>query len=248
MKMPFAKTAIWGTCMAVSLVTGWFTNEKWHGDETAPAAVCVNKTGRLDALLKEAGSVCFIGDSVTAGSENGGVPWFVPLVSKYRLSAVSNIAAGGATTHSQLKVYEKERIAANLYVFAIGANDVRYRDGSRCAMTADEYIHAISQMVGLAQKASPSAKFVFIAPWHSIPEDPVPPVPRAEVEALMGEYAAALKEYCAEHGHLFIDPNPSLSFILNDPYLRQEYVIDHIHPNGTKGVYLYSSAVLQNSL
>jgi len=247
MKNPFAKTAIWGGCMAVSLVAGWFTNEKWHDDEAAPSAVRVHKPSRLDALLKEAGTVCFIGDSVTAGSENGGVPWFVPLVSKYRLSAVSNIAEGGATTDSQLKAYKKT-VSADLYIFAIGTNDVRYKDGSRGAVTADEYIHNISQMADMAQKASPAAKFVFIAPWHSIPEDPVPPVPRAEVEALMGEYAAALKEYCAEHGHLFIDPNPSLSFILNDPYLRQEYLIDHIHPNGTKGVYLYSSAVLQNSL
>lgn len=234
--------------MAASLVTVWFTNEKWHSDEAAPSTVCVHKTCRLDALLKEAESVCFIGDSVTAGSENGGVPWFAPLVSKYRLRTVSNIAEGGATTASQLKAYEEKTIKADLYVFAIGANDVRYRDACRGAMTADEYIHNISRMTDMAQKSSPSAKFVFIAPWHSIPEDPVPPVPRAEVEALMGEYAAALKEYCAEHGHLFIDPNPSLSFILNDPYLREEYVIDHIHPNGTKGVYLYSSAVLQNSL
>lgn len=49
----------------------------------------------LGSLLSAAGTVCFIGDSVTAGSENGGYPWYKPLANAFPELKTFKLAAGG---------------------------------------------------------------------------------------------------------------------------------------------------------
>ena len=160
-------------------------------------------------------------------------------------SYIEFFRGGGGTTCLLLRSYDF--VGVDVFVVALGTNDVRYRDPNRGAMTPEAYIGRMQSFVVGAREQSPAARFVFLAPWRSIPEDPVPPVSMEEKERLLGAYAAALRDFCQREGHLFIDPNPALLVPVNDARLRKAFLIDHIHPNGTKGVYFYSSAVYQSA-
>lgn len=213
--------------------------------QPSPLADSISLHNPLEILLKQVSTVCFIGDSITAGSENGGVPWYVPITMRHTSLTCHSLAIGGGTSLSQLKAFQHTPIPADVYVIAIGTNDVRYRDAVRGAINEEIYIDNIRQIVALARACSPSARFVFIAPWCSIPEDPIPPpsMSSIEKELLMNQYTDSLQAYCLQNGFLFINPNPGICVIVNNPILRADYLIDHIHPNGIKGVYLYAAAV-----
>ena len=71
-----------------------------------------------------ADSVCFIGDSVTHGTETCGVEWYEPLLSLID-GEVYNLSFGGWTTLSIIDNIESIK-QADIYVIAIGTNDVRY--------------------------------------------------------------------------------------------------------------------------
>lgn len=90
--------------------------------------------------MAEAERVCFVGDSITQGTMNGAVPWFEPLLG-IMPGTTESCAWGGATMKSAVEEHEDElrSVQANLFVIALGANDVRYRDRS-CALDAREYV------------------------------------------------------------------------------------------------------------
>ena len=201
----------------------------------------------LESILGQVSSVCFIGDSITAGSENGGVPWYTPIIMRHPSLLCHSFAAGGGTSSSQLKAFQASPVAADVYIIAVGTNDVRYRDAQKGAVCETQFIENIQQIVTLASSLSPAARFVFIAPWCSIPEDPIPPISPMEKEVWMQKYQNSLEAYCLQHEFVFINPNPSIRLIVNDPILRADYLIDHIHPNGAKGVYLYAAAVYHHA-
>ncbi len=67
---------------------------------------------------------------------------------------------------------------------------------------------------------------------------------RAKKEMTL-KYTDALKNYCETSGDIFINPNPYIDSVLNVK-ICADYLIDWIHPNATKGVQLYSEAVLKN--
>ena len=79
----------------------------------------------LFGLLSEAKSVCFVGDSLTEGTKNGGYGWYEPLVAAFPDLIVYKQAWGGGTTRTLID--NTKTILANnaqLYVIAIGTNDI----------------------------------------------------------------------------------------------------------------------------
>lgn len=205
----------------------------------------------LVTLLQQSRRVCFMGDSVTAGSENGGYPWYHPLAQAFPHLSVSAVAEGGCTVSRLLSLLDKASAAvydADVYIIAIGTNDIRYRDPARCAMTAPEYIAQLRALTHrLADHRESIPRFVFVAPWYSTPEDFITPLSRLEKEQMMQEYTNALETFCRSDEHLFLNPNPALTTILNQADLRNEYLIDYIHPNPRKGCFLYSAAVMTSA-
>lgn len=200
------------------------------------------RTGTLYAALDRTQLVCFLGDSLTEGTKNGGCPWYEPIEEHLGSKEILNFSKGGCTI-SYLTEHLDDIPAAELYVIAIGTNDVRYRDESVCAMTAADFTSRADELKnGLLRKA-PSAEIVFIAPWYSIDGDIYCGLPFADKTALNDEYSDALEEYCLEN---------SLGFINANPYIRERlsaapdsrYLLDHIHPNASAGVIMYSEAVL----
>ena len=132
---------------------------------------------------------------------------------------------------------------ADLYVIALGTNDVRYRDDSVCAMTSDEYVKRLDDLRSQLTAKSPDCKFVFIAPWYSIDGDPFCSLSFAEKTALNEEFSLALEKYCSDNSYIFINANGFISDRLKTSSAGT-YLLDHIHPNATNGVVMYSEAVL----
>ena len=194
--------------------------------------------------ITAANNVCFVGDSVTEGTKNGGVPWYEPLEKLIKGKAI-NCGWGGATTKILLRDHLEEIIEAHadLYVFAIGANDVRYRS-EECALTPEEYVDNLKELRTTIINSNPEAKFVFVSPWISTDGDQISALPYREKTAMTDEYTEALKLWTMETGDLFVDANAYLRQYL-ERYPQSDYLIDYIHPNATKGVELYSEAFLQ---
>lgn len=68
-------------------------------------------------------------------------------------------------------------------------------------------------------------------------------MPYSQKTALNEEYTDALKDYCTAHSYGYINANTYIRKILSVTPDRT-YLLDHIHPNATKGVVMYSEAVL----
>lgn len=194
----------------------------------------------LDSITN-AGSVCFVGDSITYGTKNGGVPWYEPLEGVIG-GTIGNVSYGGWTTLDIVNNIHNLQ-PADVYVFAIGTNDVRYDSTELGAVTAEDYISNIALIEQAVRDINPDCTIWFIAPWISFDGDQVSPLPIEEVTARRIEYSGALEQFCEDHGDHFIDPNPYIEdAVTHAP--QTDYLLDWIHPNVRQGVELYSEAVI----
>ncbi len=204
---------------------------------------------QLYQLINEANSVTFIGDSITEGTKNNLQPWYLPLMSGFRDKKITNISKGSYTTLLMLNTYEKEILKSNsdVYVIALGTNDVRYRNKKNCAMTSEQYIENIEKIIKLIHQSNEDAKIVLIAPWMTLDNDQISKLPPAEKDAMIDEYSEALKQYSIENEILYINPNPYLRDFFEDKDYSN-YMIDDVHPNEFLGIFVYSEAVLASSV
>ena len=224
--------------------------EKYFFDEggffrrkVQPLKISDEMRGDFYKILTAAENVCFIGDSLTEGTRNGGVAWFEPLENLVR-GKIFNVSKGGATSKMLLeRLDEIIETDADLFVVAIGTNDVRYRDENLGAMTAEEYIEILQKIRDGIRKKIFNAKFVFIAPWTSTDGDLFSVLPYDEKIKLNDVYSDALKNWCAAQGELFVNANPYIDAHLKI-FPQKKYLADYIHPNADEGVKLYSEAVL----
>lgn len=121
-------------------------------------------------LVNSCKSICFLGDSITQGTKNSGVPYYEPLM-QYIKTEVHNFSYGGGTVKTLINhADEISKVNSDIYIIAIGTNDVRYCNKASCAMTPEEYTAELMQLEKLI--AHDDALFVYIAPWYSIDGDP----------------------------------------------------------------------------
>ena len=236
---------VFGNEMPLSSVT-----ERYYFDESGfirsktDALVMTSqmRSGTLWKAMENVNKICFIGDSVTEGTKNGGCSWYEPMEAVLADKEIINYSKGGCTVS-----YMVDRCDlipdAELYVVALGTNDVRYRDQQLCAMSSHEFIIQMDQLVqGLKMK--PSCKdIVFIAPWYSTDGDEVSRLSYQDKTKLNEEYSDALESYCREQSLGFINPNGYIREVLSVSPDRK-FLLDWIHPNASLGVKLYSEAVL----
>ncbi|GAB3805759.1 CapA family protein [Virgibacillus kimchii] len=205
------------------------------------------KEKKLFKLLSRSKSVCFIGDSVTEGTRNGGYGWYEPLVENFDHLDVKSFAKGSTASLYFLEHADTlSKFKSDLYVIAIGTNDVRYRDPKQCAMTSSEYINNLAQIVKKIKSRNKLAEFVFIAPWTTDAYDPISKLTKDERFQMLNEYSKALEKYANSSGYVYIDPNPIINarFKTRNP---KTWIKDHIHPNALEGINLYSYAVIKSS-
>ncbi len=134
-------------------------------------------------------------------------------------------------------------LSADLYVIAIGTNDVRYRNKKTCAMTADRFVDNINSLIVKVLSKNPNANFVLISPWLALDNDPYTAISVEKRDLMLGEFGEELELYCKEKGYCFINPNPAIDEMLLR-YPSSEYLLDHIHPNASTGIALYSEMIL----
>ncbi|MGN1134686.1 MAG: CapA family protein [Oscillospiraceae bacterium] len=200
------------------------------------------KSGKLFRAMQNADSVCFIGDSVTEGTKNGGCPWYEPIEEYIFDKTIYNFSKGGCTVSYMTDNIDKIP-EADLYVIALGTNDVRYRDESICAMTAEDYVSKLDTLKNMLSERNRNAKFIFIAPWYSVDGDPFCKMSFSEKTAMNEEYSIALEDYCRVQNVKFINANSYIREKLSSAP-NSRYLLDHIHPNCSSGVVMYSEAVL----
>jgi lysophospholipase L1-like esterase len=205
------------------------------------------KSTQLYRLLSKARSVCFVGDSITKGSKNGGYGWYEPLAAAFPNLLVYQRAWDSHTVKMLLeRTDEILDVSADVYVIAIGTNDVRYRDANVSSMTPEEYIQNVDQLVQKIQGRHRDAKIVLISAWTTDHHDPVSAIDEKERMEMLSQYRAAIKSYADGRQFLSIDPNPGIEKVLRSEY-PPKYLIDHIHPNADQGIRLYSEKVLEAS-
>jgi poly-gamma-glutamate capsule biosynthesis protein CapA/YwtB (metallophosphatase superfamily) len=203
------------------------------------------KASTLYKLLSGSDTVCFIGDDITEGTRNGGYGWFEPIIENFTEKMVIKKAWGAGTVQVLLKNIDaiaKER--ADLYIIAIGTNDIRYNEINRGRYTAGQYIADIQKITVKIKQSNENAHFVFINPWLILDDDPILfgsiPLNRKRI---FEEYGTALEQYCYSNDCYYINPNLYIDNIISrNPRIR--YLVDCMHPGKSKGIYLYSEAVL----
>lgn len=198
------------------------------------------KSSVLYKKIVSSESVCYVGDSITEGTKNGGYGWYKP-IEKLNTS-VSQCAVGGGTTKTILPDVSSN---SKLYIVALGTNDVRYRNENICAMTSEEYINELQKFVKRIRNENPEAEFAFIAPWFALENDTVCVISPEERDLLFEEYTVALEKWCLSNGFIFSNPNSQIKLFL-DKNIQSEYMVDYIHPNSTKGIQLYSKCVFES--
>ena len=201
------------------------------------------RAGLLYRAMEKADTICFVGDSVTEGTKNGGCPWYEPIEAYFGDKQIGNYSKGGCTV-SYMTDHADDIPKAGLYVIALGTNDVRYRDEKVCAMTAESYTANMGTLRDKLKAKSPDAEFIFIAPWYSTDGDPYCKLKYAQKTALNDEYSAALEKWCSENSCGYINANAHIREKLAVTPDRT-YLLDHIHPNASDGVVMYSEAALK---
>ena len=193
------------------------------------------KDSELFSDFESGKSICFLGDSITEGTVTGGIPWYQPVL-PYVKGEVSNFS------HTRWMV--KDLInrqynipVADIYVVAIGINDILLPYDERTSTTSAEYVKRLGQLAQIIKDKSPNAKIYFVTPW-----------PFYNWGNLCDErsiqFRAALIEWCKGSDYICIDSQPIITTIM-DVEGRQKYMCDTLHPNSTNGVELYCFAVLQ---
>lgn len=198
-------------------------------------------------LLRSSKSVTFIGDSITGGGKNGGCGWYEPLIRAFPHISVNKQAWNGYTI--QMLLDRKDEILkkpSDLYVIAVGVNDVRSRNPEIAAMDQNIYIQRINEMVGNIKKVNPKAEIVFIGLWPSDRVDPISKLPEQERVELTKAYSKALGDYAQQSGHLFIDPFDEIDHAFKKDG-ASKYLVDYIHPNDSNGIEFYSKVILDKA-
>ena len=194
------------------------------------------KDSELFEDMQSGKSFCFMGDSITEGNETG-YQWYRPLM-PYIKGETKRLSHGGWTVKSLL-INSENIPESDVYVIAIGINDVAYFWGEElCAETADDYIDMIDQLSQIIISKSPDAKLYFITPWILVDWG-------SEMDARGVEFREALINWCDESGYICIDPAPVMIPVMNEKDAYTFLLKDGVHPNGSDGVGLYSYAVLK---
>lgn len=194
----------------------------------------VLQDGELYADMESGKSFCFLGDSITKGTDTFGIHWYEPLIPY--ISGEINDLSHGYWTISDLLFWSDMIPKSDIYVIAIGINDVIHPDSNNSSKTPNEYIDQINTLSQLLLERSPNAKLYFVAPW------PLPGWDK-DYNNRRKLFVSALMMWCEEKDYVFIDPEPIIMSVINENEAGK-YTKDGLHPNAEYGVGLYSYAVL----
>lgn len=221
-----------------------FNDKGYVRNKVEPIDISNPNNKDLLALIEDSETICFIGDSITEGSANGGYGWYEPIVSNYYYKKIHRIIAQTIVLLKE-KINDIISVRSDLYVIAIGSNDIRYRNEKYCAMNSIDYINDMSYVVDNIVKNNDRAKFVFVSPWVCDRYDIECSLNHEEKENLYYEYSNALEHYCDKNNFLYINPSSYIYRKISEKYIGI-YMMDFINPNAREGIRLYSEAVVMS--
>ena len=182
-------------------------------------------------------SFCFLGDSITYGSVTEGIHWYQPLI-PYISGEISQYSHSGWTVTNIIEHIDNIP-EVEIYVIAIGINDILYPDHDDSAHTASEFVIKCDLLADLLTDRYPDSKIYFIAPWSFIDND-VSFIERGN------QFRTALEGWYKDTDYHYINPNTIiLSVIASEGPVK--YMYNDFHPNAPRGVGLFSYAVLQDA-
>ena len=193
---------------------------------------------RLFEDFESGRSICFVGDSITRGSVTDYIPWYEPLT-PFIQGEVLNFSEGGWTSQWLVDLRDQAP-AADVYVIAIGINDILFIDQPLGAASEDEFIDNLEIFEETLRSMNPEATFYYITPW------PFLNFPDESYEC-RDVFVDAMADYCSEaEERILIDPADTIMSVLeeSDPSI---YMYNDYHPNAPQGVGLYSYAVLRSA-
>ena len=205
-------------------------NNRLYGGMTAEL-----KDSNLYKELRSGKSVCFIGDSITSGYHTNEVPWYQPLT-KHIKGQVYNFSRSGWTIKNLIDNSEKIP-AADIYIIAIGINDILFYEESYASHTSDEFAQNAGKLTSLIKNRSSGAKIYYISPWTFCNL-------KQSYFDRGDEYRNALVSYCNDSGCIYINADPVISSVLAEEG-TEKYMFNQFHPNAPDGIGLFSYAVLK---
>lgn len=195
------------------------------------------KDSELYEDMQSGKSFCFLGDSITAGSATEGIPWYQPLT-PYISGTVSNFSRGGWTVSNLID--KADNIPeADIYVIAIGINDILFPEDEDSAQTAREFASKCKELGELLTNRSPGSKIYFILPWSFIDSD-------SSFVERGSRFRSALAQTCIAKGYRYINPDPVIQSVIEDEG-ESKYMYNDFHPNAPDGIGLYCYAVLMDA-
>ena len=178
-------------------------------------------------------SFCFLGDSITYGNVSYGIRWCKPLI-KYINGNVSYLSYPGWEVQDLID-HRDIIISADVYVIAIGINDVI--DLNKEGITASEFAARCEYLADSIMKINPDAVIYFIAPWNFYRFE--------QYRNNRGvEFRTALGEMCSQTKYRYINPEPYIKNAFTKKGASR-YMENQYHPNAPEGVELFSYAVLR---
>ena len=209
-------------------------------DETVILELSVvgSQDNQLFEDMESGMSFCFVGDSITRGSVTDYVPWYEPLT-PFIQGEVMNFSEGGWTSQWLVELRDQAP-AADVYVIAIGINDILFIDQPLGAASVEEFIANMQIFEDTLMSISPNAKLYYITPWPflNFPDD---------AYECRDEFVDAMVTFCnEEENRILIDPYETIMNVLSesDPSV---YMWNDYHPNAPQGIELYSYAVLKSA-
>lgn len=195
------------------------------------------KDSELFDDMQSGRSFCFIGDSITYGSVTEGIPWYQPLT-PYITGTVTNFSHSGWVANNLID--DADSIPdADIYVIAIGINDILFPEDEYCAQTAAEFAAKCKELGEHLTTRSPGSTIYFILPW-----------PLADIDKSFAERAnkfrSALAQTCIAKGYRYINPDPVVQSVIADEG-SAKYMYNDFHPNAPDGIGLYCYAVLSDA-
>lgn len=196
--------------------------------------------------LQQAGKVLFIGDDVTSGISIGGLGWHEPLTAAFpHLSTASFVPEHGTALGAAKQAEEISAVQADVYVIALGMQDICKHAVESCAMTGEDYIHAINSIVSSISAKQPQSRIMLLTPWASHPCDRSCPLAAEEKQALHRTFCEALLRFAKDNNLCCIDPNPYIDFERSARFWEY-YMLNQTLPNAQAGVPLYARAVVHS--
>lgn len=203
---------------------------------------------RLADAARLGQKVVWVGDSITEQGKpatGDGVGFTTFLQNKFVGATYVNEGIGGNTTLSIIdRMASLVAHAADLYVVAIGVNDIRYND-SRGATSVSAYI---ANITSIYNSLNAVGDVMFIGVWPTFWEDQFAALLRKATDDRMTQYNNALRDFCRENSIPFSNPNPAIRSVID--FGNVDLMIsDGVHPSytGPQGLAckrLYADSVL----